>query len=208
MALNVRPEATQVKGRDSDFREIVGGTNPLWYSVWTCPDCGYATYPDDFTTLSVDETTALAARSDARRAVMGSITLNGERDLDGAILALRLAVDCYQARGPNPQRLGALYHRLAWLYRESGDSESERAYLTEALKQYQTTIEVGELEPVDELTMLYTIGDLYLRLGSPIESVRWLARASQLPEFRKQPEIARLLRDRWGDARETAKAKT
>jgi hypothetical protein len=28
-----------------------------------------------------------------------------------------------------------------------------------------------------------------------------------LPEFRKQPEIARLLRDRWSDAREAARPK-
>src|SRR5205814_8268955 len=36
MALNVRPEAFQLKTRDSDFREVVSGPNPLWYVVYAC----------------------------------------------------------------------------------------------------------------------------------------------------------------------------
>src|SRR5439155_12364904 len=55
MALNVRPEATQVKSRESDFREIVSGPNPLWYAVYACPDCGYAAYPDDFAALTPEQ---------------------------------------------------------------------------------------------------------------------------------------------------------
>jgi CRP-like cAMP-binding protein/uncharacterized protein (DUF2225 family) len=208
MALNVRPEASQVKSRESDFREVVTGPNPLWYAVYACPECGYAAYPDDFATLAPEQTHALGEKSEQRKGVIGEAELNGERGRDETIRAFRLAIDCYLLREPDARRLGGLYHRLAWLYREAGDEANEKRYLVEAIKQYAASVDGGDMDGSAELQLLYTVGDLYLRAGSPVESVKWLQRASQHPEFRRQPEIARLLRDRWQEARDLQKART
>ena len=62
-------------------------------------------------------------------------------------------------------------------------------------------------DPVLELTTAYSIGDLHLRLASPTDAVKWFAQASQLPEFKKQPEIQRLLRERWLEARDIVRAR-
>lgn len=208
-ALNVRPEVTQVKSRDSDFREVVAGPNPLWYAVYACPDCGYAAYAEDFATPTPEQTSALSAKRDDRKATVGDTLLNGERGRDEAALAYRLAIDCYAVREPDPRRLGGLQHRLGWIYREKGDSVNERRCLVEAIKQYVAAADAGgDMDGVSEVTLLYTIGDLYMRAGSPVESVKWLQRASQHPEFRRQPEIAKLLRDRWQEARDLQKAKS
>jgi CRP-like cAMP-binding protein/uncharacterized protein (DUF2225 family) len=208
LALNVRPEVSQVKARDTDFREIVTGPNPLHYLVYVCPECGYAAYADDFATASGPEVGALAGRTAERQAAIGSVTLAGERTIDQAILSLRLAVDCYLLRAPNGQKLGGVYHRLAWLYREAGDPERERGYLAQAIEQYRGAVEEGELSGAAEVTLLYTIGDLYLRLDRPADAVKWLQRASQHPDFRSQPEIGKLLRERWTAAREATHARS
>jgi len=101
-----------------------------------------------------------------------------------------------------------VYHRLAWLYREAGDPERERGYLAQAIEQYRGAVEEGELSGAAEVTLLYTIGDLYLRLDRPADAVKWLQRASQHPDFRSQPEIGKLLRERWTAAREATHARS
>lgn len=171
-----------------------------------CPDCAYAAYPDDFATLAPDEVAAIQARGADRDRIAGSYDVNNERTLESALIAFRLAIDSYAQRAPNYQRMGGVYHRLAWLAREAGDASSETAYLTEALKQYMLGWEkTRPTDPTTELMMLYTIGDLNLRLGSAAEAVRWLHQASQHAAFKNQPEIQRLTRERWGDARATAR---
>jgi hypothetical protein len=88
------------------------------------------------------------------------------------------------------------------LGRERGDAANETRYLAEALQQYLTAAEDGQpTDPTVELMTLYLIGELQLRLGSPVEAVKWLQRASQHPAFRQQPEVQRLTRERWGQAR-------
>lgn len=208
LALNVRPEVSHVKARDADFREIVVGPNPLWYLMYVCPDCAYAAYPDDFANASAAEVSALAGHTAERQELVGGASIAGERTIDLAILSFRLAVECYLLRAPNGQRLGGVYHRLAWLHREAGDPENERGYLAEALEQYRAVVQQGELSGAAEVALLYTIGDLYLRLGRPVDAVKWLQRASQHPDFRSQPELGKLLRERWTAAREAARARS
>jgi len=102
--------------------------------------------------------------------------------------------------------MGGVYHRLAWIAREASDASSETAYLTEALKQYMLGWEkTRPTDPTTELMMLYTIGDINLRLGGAAEAVRWLHQASQHAALKNQPEIQRLTRERWGNARATAR---
>jgi hypothetical protein len=205
-ALNVRPEATKLKARESDLREVYDGPNPLWYLAYVCPDCLYAAYPDDLPTLTSTEIARLASGSAARREMAAGADLAGERSVEAAFVAYRLAVDCYLQRPPNPQRLGGLYQRLAWLAREMKDEEAERANLAEALAQYSAALEKQRpTEPLAELMLIYTVGELSLRLSKPAEAVRFFAQASQHPEFRKQPEIQRLCRDRWTAARDLAR---
>src|SRR2546425_528094 len=128
--------------------------------------------------------------------------LGGERQIEDASAAFRLAVDCYSLRSPNHQRLGGIYHRLAWLCRERADAANETRYLAEALQQYLSGIEQAQPpDPTVELMTLYLIGELHLRLGDPVAAVTWLQKASQHPAFRQQPEVQRLTRERWGEAR-------
>jgi CRP-like cAMP-binding protein len=201
-ALSVRPDAVEVKVRESDFHELYGGPSPLWYLVFVCPECLFAAYPDDFATLPSGELAAIRGQTRAREQLASGRRLVGERQIEDASAAFRLAVDCYTLRAPNYQRLGGIYHRLAWLCRERGDTANEMRYLAEALQLYLTGLsQARPTDPTVELTSLYTIGELQLRLGNPVEAVKWLQQVSQHPAFRQQPDVQRLTRDRWAEAR-------
>ena len=62
-------------------------------------------------------------------------------------------------------------------------------------------------DPTTELMMVFTIGDIHLRLENPTDAVKWFAQASQLPEFKKQDEIQRIVRERWLEARDIVRAR-
>ena len=205
-ALNVRPDVAKVKTRDSDFREVYEGANPSWYLIYVCPECLFAAYPDDFANVAASEIAAINNTTTQRREIAAAHDLNGERSIEAALAAYRLAVHCYSLRAANHQRMGGLYQRLAWLCRETGDSQTEQRYLAEALLSFRSALEQQKpAEPEGELMLLYTIGEINLRLGNPVEAVKLFAQASQHPEFKKQPDIQRLTRDRWTEARGMAR---
>jgi uncharacterized protein (DUF2225 family)/CRP-like cAMP-binding protein len=205
-ALNVRPDVAKVKARDTDLRDVYEGANPTWYLVYVCPECLFAAYPEEFAALPATEATAIASTLPQRREIAAGHDLHGERSLEAAAAAYRLAVHCYSLRGPDHQRMGGLYQRLAWLSREAGDAQAEQRYLAEALMSLRAGLDQPKARPPEvELAMLYSIGELHLRLGNPVEAVRSFAQASQHPEFKKQPDIQRLTRDRWTEARGMAR---
>ena len=205
-ALNVRPDVAKVKSRDSDLRDVYEGANPGWYLVYVCPDCFFAAYPDDFADVAPTEVAAIKATLAQRKEIAAGHDLNGERSLEAAIAAYRLAVHCYSLRASDHQRMGGLYQRLAWLCREAGESQTEQRYLAETLMSFRSALEQQKpSEPEAELMLLYTIGEINLRLGNPVEAVKHFAQASQHPEFKKQPDIQRLTRDRWTEARGMAR---
>jgi CRP-like cAMP-binding protein/uncharacterized protein (DUF2225 family) len=200
--LAVRPDAVKVSSRETDFHELYDGPSPLHYLIQVCPSCLFAAYPDDFATLPPAELGAIQAQTPLRQQLAAGRDLAGERSVEDAALAFRLAIDCYTLRAPNPQRLGGLHHRLAWLARERGDPSNEQRYLAEALQLYLAGMPAAQpADPTGGLMLLYTVGELQLRLGNPVEAVRWLHQASQHPAFRGQAEIQRLTRDRWTEAR-------
>jgi hypothetical protein len=206
--LNVRPDAIKTKARESDFHDVYVGLNPLWYLIYVCPECFYASYPDDFTALAPEETKALSAATSLRQQVASGVPFDGPRDADAAAVSFELAIASYLLRAPNPQRLAGLYHRMAWLAREAGDAATEQQLLGGAQKHYLEALESTPSDPSAELMLLYTVGDLNLRLGSPTEAVKVFARVSQHPQFKQMPDIQRLTRDRWVEARDASRRPT
>lgn len=204
-ALNVRPEQVKVRVRESDFREVYAGPNPLWYLVYVCPECLYAAYPDDFPTVNPDEGRSILAGAAERHALAADAKLGGDRDLAAATASLRIARDCYRERASNPQRLGGLLHRIAWLAREAGDAAAEKSALAEAVESYAAALEQGSAGGGADLVLLYTIGEIHLRLGDPANAIKHFALARQHRDFAKQPDIQRLVRDRWIEARALAR---
>ena len=206
--LRVRTEAVKPTQPDTDFRIQYLTVDPTYYSVIACPACSYAAYIDDFEDLNEAGQRSLARRGERDAADTGADgqdppQLCGERSLDDAVVAFDLAIACYSVRTPNDRRRSGLLHRRAWLERARGDSEAELPLLREARDAYARTYERdGTLPDAAAFRAAYLVGDISMRVGEPEEAARWLLKCVQMDEVKRQPNVARLARDRLIEARE------
>lgn len=207
-ALNVRSQYLRAGPEESDFYRRYSGINPLHYVVLVCPYCYYASYPDDFASVSAEEAQQILADSQANRERDRRYDFRGERDVEHAARSFALALRAYQRRSVRASRLAQLYHHLAWIERDRENHQRELEYLRTALEHYRRAIDnERDLSPANELRMIYLIGELNLRLGLESEAMRWFGRASQHEHYKKQPQIQRLVEHRREVAREQAQKK-
>ena len=200
--LRVRTKAVRPVSRDSDFYVRYKGTDPALYSLIVCPGCGYTAYRDDFDDLVEEERAALWGTREERMALLTG-SLCGLRSAQDGITATDLALGCYAQRRPNDRRHAVLLHRRAWAERERGDEAAELKYLGQARATYQAAFERDSaISDESAVRAAYLIGDLWLRLGEPVEAARWLETAVRVPESKTQTGIIRMARERLYDARQ------
>jgi uncharacterized protein len=199
--LRVRTRAVRPTRRDTDFHVTYRELNPTYYAIVVCPRCGYAASQDEFEQIGQDERLELWARRGARVERLAGRALNGTRTAEDALVALELAMNCYELRRPNERRRAVLLHRRAWIERERG-GRSEADYLRQARDAYQAAYE-RDTDISDEAAMraAYLIGDLTLRLGDAMGGARWLETATRYPQAKTQTGLARMARERLTDAR-------
>lgn len=165
--------------RDADFCPYYEGPNPLFYSVWVCPACGFAALKDHFRTVEEKEANALrtelAEYSDHRRYDFNK----EERTLFAAMLSFQLAVRSYQIRKTPAEIRASLLLRLSWLCRYGNDRKRESQYLTQARALYEEAYGHGLARGarVSEAQVAFLIGEIYRRLGKGQEAVEWFLRA-------------------------------
>ncbi len=97
---------------------------------------------------------------------------------------------------------------MGWIAREQADDESEQRYLALARDDYLQAFQRDDRVSEDAaVTLSYLVGDLSLRLGLIDEAMRWFDATLQMERAKGHPEIIRRTRDRWGEARDLARAK-
>ena len=201
-ATRVRSSALTTVRRESDMHTVYDGVNPLHYTVFVCPNCIYAAYDDDWDAVTDEERQRLVHDTEERRGVAAPYVFTGERDVPAATVSYLLALRCYDLRAPDPRRRANVQHRLAWAARETEDSALERQYIQHARREYETAFRQDDrLTDVGTLTISYLLGELALRLDNTHEALQGFERTRRMDQDRKHPEIARLIRDRWADAR-------
>lgn len=192
-----------VERRDSDFCVYYKGHNPIFYDVAVCPKCGYSALMKNFSDIAEDDAKNIYQKVGNR---WKQRDLGGERSLQDAIEAYKLALYCSQLR----KRISHIYTaalcmRLAWLYRYVGDKEGERRFLSHALEQYYLAYEKENLpEYIDEITLIYLIGELNRRLGNYKEAIAWLSKAASHPTRTQKQGIENMAREQWYLARKQA----
>src|SRR5581483_2366870 len=106
-------------------------------------------------------------------------------------------------RGGN-ERTAGLYHRMAWIERQRGNEEEEKMWLAKAREYYEkafTTSDAGK----QGVLWAYLIAELDMRLGQHQDAVKWFGTAAQQPDFKEQPLLEKMVRDRWAEAGDLAK---
>ena len=149
-----------------------GRIYPLAYPVLVCPDCYYAAYDSDFSTVPEEQAQALEQNTQNRQAhvekLFGYLDFHQERTLITGTASYVLADLCYEHREKSAaptfkQALSCL--RAAWLFNDIGDDTDKPIfhkirdyYYIKATEKYLLTLERMNLadksqrEPIDSIT--------------------------------------------------------
>ena len=205
-AWNVRSQAINVTDRDSDFMNRYAGVDPNWYAVWVCPNCNLAAYADDFAAMqSVQVTRVRPLLEEIKSADNRRYDFSYYRDEGLALRSYQLALAFYTGQRGGAEKTAGLYHRMAWIERSRGEGEREKAYLQQARDAYEkafTTSDAGK----QGVLWAYLIAEIDMRVGNYTDAVKWFSTAAQQPDFKAQPLLEKMVRDRWSEAGDLAKS--
>ena len=196
----VRSSRLRLEKRDADFLNHYKTENPINYSIFVCPNCGYAAYENKYETIKNDEINI----------IQSNVTLNWvQRDFGGvrsngqAIETYKLAL--YQGTLLNYSKLdiGNICLNIGWLYRMEEDAEEKRfihlarnkfidAYNDESLSGTNMT----------EEKLTYLIGELSRRLGDKETALSWFNTCLSNPGIKMNPALEDMAREQWRLIRE------
>jgi uncharacterized protein (DUF2225 family) len=184
--------------QDTDFNIVYEQINPLYYSVWFCPHCGYAALESHFS--DIPERSVQVLR-DFLEGCQVSMDLPGVRSREQAIILYKLAIFYSDLIDAKNSRLASLYLRLAWLYREAADESLEMMALEKALEYYEKASfkEGFPIGNMNELTMDYLIAQLQFRTGKLDQAAANFSRIIANPQAKSEKRISELARDAWAD---------
>ncbi|MGI6704626.1 MAG: DUF2225 domain-containing protein [Clostridia bacterium] len=200
----VRSKFCVVESRDTDFCVYYKGCNPIFYEAAVCSKCGYAALYDRFTEIGPEDAGRVYSRFAGK---WNGRDFGSERSIEDALDAYKLALYCSQLRKDvTADIFTSICMRMAWLYRIKGDTEEERRFLAHALEQYMVLYDRGDTpEKMDEITLIYLMGELNRRLGNADDAVIWFSRVVSHSMAGQKPLIVRMAREQWSMVRNTIK---
>lgn len=189
--------------------------NPLFYDPFVCHHCGYTEIGPLFDRISESE------KKKARKLCLtkfidevgknpfeltdfhkkvytfyDSLMLEGERDIESAIMAYSLLQNVLEAREAVYSSRAKNALRIGWLYRYLRDP-IESDYLLLAAEYFIKAYETEELEEgkFDAATCAFLIGEMFRRVHNVSSSLEWFGRALIAAQTSKVPKIGDRIRD-------------
>lgn len=190
---------------DTDFCTHFKDLNPYYYTIWVCPNCGFAAHEERFFTLKE------VARERLKEFLSGrevKLDLSGPRTWEQAVTSYKLAIFYAGMAALPASHVASLELRLAWLYREKGRTAEELDILNRAVKNYEAAY-MREQTPIGSLTevaLAYIIGELLRRVGRYDESLSYLSRVVGNPQAKNEKRVLEMAREAWQAARDAKKA--
>lgn len=202
-SMKAKVNSCKIKKKDEDFCTHYVDLNPMYYEVFVCPSCGYAAPETSLGELTEKEANLLKEAFSGREV---GRSFCDQRSLDDAIASYKLAIYTAELRKANASVLAGLCLKLAWLYRFKGDKQEE-LFLEYSLRNYldaydKESFPIGNL---NEISMMYLLGELSRRLGKLNEAITWFGKAAASPERKENPMIEKLAREQWALTREQHK---
>lgn len=121
----VRISRLRLIKRDPDFLSYYQGENPLKYSIFVCPNCGYAATEGKFTSVNKEEKNIVLNKITSK---WNKRSYSNKRTVDDAIIIYKLALYIGQLLEYKKIDLGSLCLSLAWLYRIKEKKEQEERF--------------------------------------------------------------------------------
>jgi len=165
----------RLTGMDPDFRMRYEGIEPMFYLIWVCPHCGYAAQEDSFSSLSDKARTVVLKALEGKTV---GLNLLGERTLEQALTSYKLALYFAELRSLPASKIGGLYLKMAWLYRDKQEAELEQVCLTKATEYYIQAYsnEAFPIGKMTENTIIYLVANLLDCIGESKQAGTWLSK--------------------------------
>lgn len=194
-SMKAKISSCKVEKRDEDFCTHYLDLNPMYYDIFVCPFCAYSASETSFGDIKEEEIKILKEAFSGRIVGRSFCT---ERSLDDAIAACKLAIHTAETRKAKSSVLAGLCLKLAWLYRFDEDKQEE-VFLNYALQNYLEAFNIEEfpIGNLNEISMLYLLGELSRRLGKLNDAISWFGKAVSNPERAENPKIEKLAREQW-----------
>ncbi|MCT4607398.1 MAG: DUF2225 domain-containing protein [Marinisporobacter sp.] len=199
----MRTSAIRIEKRDTDFCVYYNGENPIFYGVFVCPNCGYAALESVFQEISPSGKKIILEKIGAK---WEQRNFGSERDIYKAIEVYKLALLSGQLINQKKGILATLCLRLSWLYRYI-DIERELDFTAHAVNCFE---EAFRYEPLpignlDEVSLLYLLGELNRRLGKYDAAIDWFNKAVSNRDIKRKRKLDVMAREQWSLAKEEYK---
>lgn len=196
----VRTSRLRLVKRDGDFLSYYKGENPIKYSIFICPNCGYAGSESNYESVT-DENKKIILNEITPR--WNKRSFGNKRSIDEALVTYKLAFHIGQLLDYKKIEQGFLSLNIAGLYRMK-ESEEELRFLkiTKDLFEegYKRESLVGT--NMDELKLSYLIGEINRRLGNEDFALKWFNLVISNPEIQFNSMLETMVRGQWSLIRE------
>lgn len=193
----------RVEKVESDNHKIYKGVNPYHYEINICPHCGYAFGENANKRLTIQKTEKIIQYL---LNIKDFTRLTGERTHEDGLRTLKLGLYIAQLIEEPYYVKAGLSLKIAWIYREQGNSEGEMNYLKLSYDNYKKCYINEDFEAIGykRYFMLYTLAELSRRLNDYEDAKRWYA---ELFAERNVPRITmNAARDLWIEFKEERKS--
>lgn len=196
----VRTSRLRLVKRDEDFLSYYEGENPIKYSIFICPSCGYAGTENRYDSIKKED----------REIILNEITskwnkrnYGDKRTVDEAIETYKLALYIGQLLDYKKVDLGSLCLNTAWLYRIK-KSQEEMRFLSLAKDFFEEAFYNESLvgTNMDELKLGYLLGETNRRLDLKEQSFKWFNTVLSNPSINLNPMLENMVREQWRLTRE------
>ena len=195
-----------VQKTDEDFCVHYKNFNPYYYKIWICEHCGFAADEKTFLTKLPDRTRQTV--ENYLKENKPDFEFSEERTANDAIEAFKLAIDQLDLIHAPLSKKASMHLQLAWIYRDTGDTELEKEYMQKAADFYDQSL-TQERYPIGNLTdnaAMYVVGAIYYRLGDYEKCAQHLSRIIGDQSIKtREPQIFDKARSLWSDVREEKK---
>lgn len=192
----VRISKLRLLKRDEDFLNYYNDINPINYTVFVCPNCGYAATDIKFDNISIEGIKIIKNNISTRWIKRD---FGGIRDTDDAIETYKLALLQGTMLGFKKLELANICLNIGWLYRIKEDKIEEIRFLTLAREQFVEAYNNESLKGsnMDDSKITYLIAELSRRVNEKEESLSWFNICLGLPETKSNPALDNMAREQW-----------
>ena len=163
---------------EDDYRMVYKDFDPVWYSIWTCPNCYYANFYEEFPKkLHSYHQEAILKNKDTLRRIFNPNT-SEERTIDNVLNDYYQAIQSLIIKKEHSKDLGKIWMRLAWLYKDLGDKVMyEKASLQAFAYYYDYYYNSGTTSQKEDQQLSYILGLFFLKFNNPTNARKHFLKA-------------------------------